>query len=544
MNVNEYNSDANDKIILTEEQLNAEKADFLARMSHELKTPMNAIIGMTYVAKSSGDMRKIKECLNRIDSASRHLLSMINDIFDFNSMQAGKFKICQSDFNLIGLLHEIHDVYSYTVSEKKQKLTIILNDDVPAWLCGDRLRISQVINNLLSNATKFTPERGEISLEITLNSINNGIADILFTVSDTGIGISEEDINNLFKPFVQANGTISRNFDGIGLGLSVSNELVNLMGGEISVNSTPGIGSTFSFTLPLSVIDGYDEKRDETFSPKKPVSVFASKYDFRDRTILAVDDMKTNLDSVEALLADTGVRLLLANDGQMAVDIFEKEQKNIDLILMDIQMPVLDGHSATKKIRSLPTEYAKTVCIVALSINSRREDVKASLDCGMNDHVCKPIDPDELLSKLQKFLDKNGDANMGLFSKKDDKKPDDSCSEFASFSPYIKVDEGLNRVRGNKALYAKMLGSFRGNTKIAEDIKKAAEQKDLESLKFHVHSMKGIAGNLSLSELSEKLSVLDNALKTGKYDEKYYNDAEAAFYNTSAKIDMLISVLK
>jgi len=512
------------------EAANKAKSSFLSTMSHEIRTPMNAIIGMTSIGKKAQDMKKAQDAFEKIDGASKHLLGVINDILDMSKIEADKFDLSPISFDFEKMLQKVVDVVNFRVDERQQKFYINIDKDIPRILIGDDQRLSQVITNLLSNAVKFTPEEGTISLDSQLISEENDICRLRISVEDTGIGVTEEQKERMFKKFEQAEAGTSRKFGGTGLGLSISKRIVELMDGEIWVESEFGKGSTFVFTaalkrgsedgiLPLpegvnwknlriflvdddpivrdfftalaeswgvsctvassgeeavkkleddnnydvhfidwslpgmdggeltrriqdnaegkltviitSSIDRYiieDEARAAGVDKFLPKPLFPSMIvdminecigidnamerdekveysdNFSDKIILLAEDVEINREIVLALLEPTELKVDCAVNGAQAVGMFEAAPDKYDIIFMDVQMPEMDGHEATQAIRAMDIPRAKTIPIIAMTANVFRDDIEKCLAVGMNDHIGKPLDFNDVLDKLRAYL--------------------------------------------------------------------------------------------------------------------------------------------
>jgi signal transduction histidine kinase/DNA-binding response OmpR family regulator len=507
------------------------KGDFLARMSHEMRTPMNAIIGMTSIAQSSSDPERKDYCLNKINEASTHLLGVINDILDMSKIEANKLELSSVSFDFEKTLQKVANVINFRVDEKKQVFSIHIDENMPRTLTGDDQRLAQVITNLLSNAVKFTPEGGAIRLDARLLEEKNGECVIQVEISDTGIGISEEQQGKLFTSFEQADNTTSRKFGGTGLGLAISKRIVEMMGGRVWIESELGRGSTFTFTAvmgyrkkeergsPLSSrvnwsnvrvlvvdddkevleyfdeimrrfgvncsvagggeealamlrdhgpydiyfidwkmpdIDGIelsgkikerggvkcvvvmisavewsviaDEARNagvdkflpkplfpsaiadcinECFGAEKALSVSDNARTaecFDGYSLLLVEDVEINREIVLSLFESTMLNIECAENGKEAVRMYSESPGKYDLILMDLQMPEMDGYEATRRIRALQIPGAAEIPIVAMTANVFKEDIEKCLESGMNDHLGKPIDFDDAMNKLRKYL--------------------------------------------------------------------------------------------------------------------------------------------
>lgn len=371
------------------------KSEFLSRMSHEIRTPMNAIIGMTNIAMSAVDDKdKTMDCLEKIDVSTKYLLSLINDILDMSRIESGKMTISNEKFNLDKLVEEVDVLIKPQTGEKGLGFQIISDYHTP-YLIGDELRINQVLINLLGNALKFTPEGGMVTLEIREVVNEDELSAIHFVVKDTGIGISKENQKRIFEAFEQEEKDTAHKYGGTGLGLAISNNLVHLMGGNLTVDSKEGEGSAFSFTLTFQT---YKEDVQEEETKEKVISLEGKK-------ILVVEDNPLNAEIVQTILEMEGCEVSLAENGKVAVELYKKEKAfTYDCILMDIRMPVMNGMEATRSIRTSGKEDARVVPIVALSANAFDEDTKKSIECGMNGHLAKPIDVEKLYEILQKVI--------------------------------------------------------------------------------------------------------------------------------------------
>ena len=530
-----------DTTTLTQAKVEAEmasqaKSNFLSNMSHEMRTPMNAIIGMTSIAKNSTSIDRKDYCLEKIEGASKHLLGVINDILDMSKIEAGKFDLSNDDFSLEKMLRKVFNVINFRIEEKGQDFMVNIDRKIPLGLYGDDQRLSQVMANLLSNAVKFTPDGGKITFEAKLLDKDEQNCTLQFTISDTGIGISKEQSARLFSSFEQADTSTVRKYGGTGLGLAISKHIVEMMGGSIWVESEPGNGSHFSFTAKVGIskldfrsnktenvkwnevnilvidddpntLEHFSEmaqslglKADLALSAKEARKLLNEKgtYDiyfvdwklpdengidlsryikehdggkstiimisstewsfiedqaknagvnkflskplfasdiadcisqtinkgeinrmqetalvqsgqFKGSHILLAEDIEINREIASALLSPTEIIIDFAETGLEALQKFSKDPHKYELILMDIHMPEMDGYEATRKIRALADPYAQEVPIVAMTANVFREDIEKCLAAGMNDHIGKPIDIEELVQKLAIYLKKGHD---------------------------------------------------------------------------------------------------------------------------------------
>ncbi|MDR2826174.1 MAG: response regulator [Deltaproteobacteria bacterium] len=384
------------KALTMAEAANMAQREFLARMSHELRTPMNGVLGMTRLAMKADPPPAQLEYLKKIQSSAALLLGIINDILDFSRIEAGKLTIEKYPFKLHEMVENIRELIMPRITEKNLELFVAIAPSVPEYATGDGLRLSQVLLNLLGNSSKFTL-KGSVTLSLNATRLLSGKLRLNCTVKDTGIGMSEEQQNALFKPFSQADASTSRKFGGTGLGLSISKALVELMGGRISVTSEEGQGSAFTFFVELEPYTGSPEDIDTQEN-------LGDELNFKGYHFLLVEDNEINQEIALAILEEVGVKADVANNGKEAVEAFLR--KDYALILMDVRMPVMDGLEATRQIRASSKHDAATISIIAMTANAMREDREATKEAGMNGHIAKPIDITELKNTLRQQLNK------------------------------------------------------------------------------------------------------------------------------------------
>ena len=507
------------------------KSAFLANMSHEIRTPMNAIIGMTTIGRTAHDIERKDHCFTKIQDASNHLLGVINDILDMSKIEANKFELSPSEFNFEKMLMRVVNVVNFRIDEKHQNFTVHIDRDIPKTLIGDDQRVAQVITNLLGNAIKFTPEEGNIRIDTSFVGEVDDICTIQLSVTDSGIGITDEQQERVFSSFEQAESSTTRKYGGTGLGLAISKSIVEMMGGRIWVESEINKGSTFSFTIKMKrgtqqhkgllspdvnlsnvriiVVDDDKDILDyfieishefkvycdtaisgeealrlleknggyhiyfvdwkmpgmdgiqlasqikahhvsaksvvimitaaewtvvETEARQAGVDKFLSKplfpshiadiinealginqkqieeaqqnIDgiFAGRRILLAEDVEINREIVKTLLEPTHIEIDCAENGKEAVRMFSEEPYRYDMIFMDVQMPEMDGYEATRRIRALNVPQAQTIRIIAMTANVFREDIEMCLEAGMDNHVGKPIDFEDVINKLRQYM--------------------------------------------------------------------------------------------------------------------------------------------
>ena len=378
------------------------KSSFLFRMSHEIRTPMNGIAGMLTLAENRlAPDHPAMQYLTRANELSDHLLSLINDILDMSRIEAGKVELEKAPFSLRAFGGKLYDMFCKTLENKGVQYSVDFEELTVDWVIGDELRIGQVIINFLSNAVKFT-EKGEVKVTIRQMYLKNGILDIMVRVHDTGIGMNPEFISRIFRPFEQEDSSTTRRFGGTGLGMAISDQLVKIMGGQIVVESLPGKGSDFSVILSLPVakpdqIPAAAGKDQEGAAPQTAEA--------RPCRILMAEDNEINAMIATEILTSKGAQVDVVTDGRRAVDrFFGQAPGYYDVILMDVQMPVMDGRTAARTIRSLDRPDAGRIPIFALSADAFVEDERLSRESGMNGHITKPIDFDALWQTIQKSL--------------------------------------------------------------------------------------------------------------------------------------------
>lgn len=391
------------------EAANLAKSEFLSRMSHEIRTPMNGIVGMSTIAMQNIDNTdKIKDCLEKVIMSSKHLIALINDVLDMSKIESGKVELRHESFNFRAFLQDFENLYGEQAKSKGISYETILASDLEVQIIGDSLRLNQVLSNLLSNALKFTPAKGMIKLRVSKTGEDQENVYLRFEVIDTGCGIAEENYDKIFESFEQENVDVTYKYGGTGLGLSIVKRFTGLMGGGIHVTSVQGSGSTFTVDLPFGKIkESGKPTRFSDINGRNDLAkdCYAVDYDFKGKRILLVEDNELNREIAEELIGVTGASVESAEDGVQAVEMFKESAEGYyDLILMDVQMPHMDGYEATRCIRALGRSDAQKVPIFAMTANAFAEDVQKSREAGMNAHISKPLNIRAVYKQMNRYL--------------------------------------------------------------------------------------------------------------------------------------------
>jgi signal transduction histidine kinase/DNA-binding response OmpR family regulator len=379
------------------EQSSKAKAEFLSTMSHEIRTPLNGVLGMINILQLEKPREDQLDRLNTIKFSAENLLTLISDILDYTKIDEGKLKLENIEFNLPELVKNIKAGFDYAANSKKIKLSLDISEKTPEYVCGDPTRLTQVLTNLIGNAIKFT-EKGRVSLKVDSQDLKNGKAEINFTIIDTGIGISQKQLEHIFDSFSQGSSDTTRKYGGSGLGLAISKKLLEAMGSNIRVKSKLGSGSEFSFKLELEITEGKHLAEQEIDRPEEKHG------SLKGLRVLIVEDNLINSRIARQILEKWEIRVDIAGDGQVAIDKFMPGK--YDLILMDLHMPNMDGFEATRAIR----KKDKTIPIVALTAAIKIQDKDKVLEAGMNEFVSKPFKPAELHKLITRLA--RGDAGQ------------------------------------------------------------------------------------------------------------------------------------
>ncbi|MBN2825700.1 MAG: PAS domain S-box protein, partial [Campylobacterales bacterium] len=476
------------------------KSEFLANMSHDIRTPMNGVLGMTHLALETNLNEEQKNYLEKIESSAKTLLEIINDILDLSKIEAGKLSIEKSDFSLRRTIEQVVHVVEIPAKKKGLEIDVDYGKDIQEYYIGDALRLSQILINLMGNAVKFT-SKGYVGLSIKQPAPNR----LHFEVSDTGIGLSQEQQQSIFEAFSQADGSTTRNYGGTGLGLAISKQLVELMDGMIWCESELGHGSRFIFEIVLEkgqeVINTQDNKA-YIANLKNMINTLAGS------KILLVEDNVINQDIVVGLLKESGIEIDRAQNGLESVQMYNANPDKYELILMDMQMPIMDGVEATKQLRAL----GATLPIVALTANVMQEDVQKTKNAGMNDHLKKPVEIEYLYQALLKYISTKGsrspqDEPLVDNAKEESVKNDITLPVFTTFDK----DIGLSYCGDSQEVYINLLHNFKKQYYAIH-----FEMMEEEELKRTIHTLKGHAKAIGAYKLYQLSVEYEKNLESSK----------------------------
>ncbi|MBF0448471.1 MAG: response regulator [Magnetococcales bacterium] len=514
------------------EMANRAKSDFLANMSHEIRTPMNAIIGLSHLCGQTKLSSKQRDYQRKIENSAHSLLRLINDILDFSKIEAGKLSMEQRSFTLSEILDSVNATFTVKCSEKKLAFSFNSADTIPNHLIGDSFRLLQVLNNLVGNAVKFT-ERGRISLSVEPLEQSDQEVTLQFSIQDSGIGMTYDQIASLFQPFHQADTSITRRYGGTGLGLVISKRLVKMMGGEIRVESQPGVGSTFRFTTKMKY------SKDKIVARSELVPLKHAKKQLSGARILLVEDNEINQQVAQEILKAMDAEVTVANNGLESVNL--AIGGHFDAVLMDVQMPVMDGFAATEEIRKQIS--SDVLPILAMTANVMAGDREKCLKVGMNDHIAKPIEPARLYDALIRHIR----AKPGTPPNQPDSfviTTDQSHGPDAVAFPDlagIDVKTGIRNVGGNQDLYLKILTKYTNNQRNAAKIMAASLQNGhLKEIIQTAHTLKGVSATIGATTLAMLAATIEKAVQEQKKSKRI----SKLIKETQAELSRIISTIE
>lgn len=482
------------------------KSLFLASISHEIRTPMNSIIGLSELAIQNRKPEKISDYLSKINTSAISLLKIINDLLDFSKIESGRIEIEVIPFNLSSLIERIRTMLEIKIKEKNLNWYFSYDEKIPELILGDSTKVQQILLNLLHNSIKFT-ENGAITLNVSIDFEDERSLILKFSVIDTGIGITEEQLQKLFKPFSQAESSIHRKFGGTGLGLSIIKKLLEMMQGNISVESAVGHGSKFIVAIPFQKVTDMN-----TFNLKHQEEVTSNKLqsiDYSGLHILIVDDNEINREIIKEQLAQINIRTTEAQNGKECLDILSIN-KNFHMILMDIQMPILDGIETTKLIKNDPS--FSSIPIVILSAHGFEEEMERCRKIGASDFLVKPVDYEDLLDSISRIIPVSERARSSGI-------PGGPNPISFPMIEGLDTTSGLRRVMGNRDAYLELLRKFISNQKDSiERLQNHFDNKDVQALQRDCHSLAGISSNLGFIELSVICKNIELRLRNNEWD--------------------------
>ncbi|NVN91046.1 MAG: response regulator [Desulfuromonadales bacterium] len=504
------------------ESANAAKSRFLANMSHEIRTPMNAILGLLQLLKRTELSPRQQDYLEKAQLASRSLLNILNDILDFSKIEAGRMELETTSFRPDELMRTLALFLSPVVEGINVKLLFDIDADLPPVLQGDALRLQQVLLNLAGNAVKFTPQ-GQVVVSLRAVAITSGRVDVEFSVTDTGIGIPQDKLESIFEGFVQAESSTTRRYGGSGLGLAISRRLVQLMGGELEVESTPGRGSRFHFTVAFS--PGSDSQTMDLHQRPSCESDVLGRRCLQGMRLLVVEDNSINRQVAQELLSQEGAHVVSVSNGPRAIEMVAATHPLFDAVLMDIHMPVMDGYTVTRQIRELPGMLE--LPIIAMTANALPDDRQKCIAEGMNDYVAKPIEMETLAAVLMTHC--RGAANAGS-----------ALSQEYTDEPGIDLHKALTRLNNNRTLYARLAREFTmEQAGVVERVRRQVLQGLFNTGADELHTLKGVSATLGATTLSRCAADTESVLRANPEPDSctaLLHDLERQLFDTCASL--------
>ena len=487
------------------------KTDFLTNMSHEIRTPINGIMGMNSILLRQIDTlprEKIAEYAGNMQRASRTLLAIVNDILDISKIESGKMELLCEGYELASLINDCYTIVASNCKKKNLDLYMEIDENLPSILYGDDVRIRQVVNNFLSNAVKYT-KRGHVILKISYSRIDKESINLRIDVKDSGIGIQKKDMENLFQNFTRLEEHKNRNIEGTGLGLSLTKRLVDMMHGEVQVESQYGEGSTFTAIIPQKVIceDGIGDMKQIFENYELSVGAMMPVPQFAGVHILVVDDMEINRIVAKEMLLQTGAIVDVAGSGEEGLTLM-KEQ-HYDLIFMDQMMPDMDGIATFEEMKRM-NHQNKTTPVIAMTANAVKGAKEMYLQHGFADYISKPIFEEKMWKILERFLaDKQTEE---VEKKNSDGGAEENKKSLQERFPYLDTKQGMSVCMGDEAFYFKILKVYLKD-EMVDTLQQDYEAGDWAQYQIHVHGLKNVSANIGAMELSEQFKGLEYAIK-------------------------------
>ena len=506
------------------ESATAAKSSFLANMSHEIRTPMNAIIGMSKLTLDTKLNSRQRNFVTKVHYSAESLLRILNDILDFSKIEADKLELEVVDFSLQGVLDNLRSLIGYKADEQGVTLNVVVDPNVPPILRGDPIRLGQILTNLGNNAVKFTGQ-GEITIKIKLDKRKDDLSRLHFSICDTGIGISQEQQQRLFQAFNQADSSTSRRYGGTGLGLTICARLCALMGGKIWVESEPGTGACFHFTVQLKEGDAALVAQPVIESSEAIAQLYGAN-------ILLVEDNELNQELAMELLTGIGIRVTLACNGQEALDILQED--DFDGVLMDIQMPVMDGYTATRKIRE--QLRFKDLPIIAMTANVMAGDLAKAEASGMNEHISKPLDVNQMFNTMACWITPSEQPEVNYAPQQRPEHPAPPFEELVT----IDTNKGLTTTRHNSELYQRLLIRFHTDLcRFIDEFRIAQKADDSDSMTRIAHTLKGSAGTVGATGIQDAAAELESLCQ----DNESFEVIESVLNRLSTEMEPIITEL-
>lgn len=504
------------------ESANIAKSEFLARISHELRTPINGILGSNQVMQSTQMSARQAKLSGQVERSAESLLLIVDDVLEFAELEEEVLHLSHNEFELNAMLTQIECEVAERAKAKGIEFRVLRQNDLPKLIIGDEKRLKKVLNNLIDNAIKFTTQ-GFVELNISSLEKCEGSEKILWSVQDSGKGIETDDQHSIFESFTQADNTSTRSVRGLGLGLTIAQRWVKLMGGSIALQSVPGVGSNFSFSVWL-----------DRASEQSPSTESVDGRSLAGMNILVVEDSEINQAVVEALLETMGCTVVIAENGQIAVDMLR--EKTFHLVLMDCQMPVMDGYEATRQIRKLDRQ--NDIKILALTANAMPGDREKCLQAGMDDYITKPFEAEELERMICMHLYSDNKPNALDESKRSNNAMSQELSGSALDATVL---ENLRTLDKGKGLIVRVIDAF--NTSIPTlmaDLKQGIEEQDVEKVRMPAHTMKSSAANLGALAFSQQCAIIENMARQGDLSsmEKEFSLLEQLLTPVEAELAM------